>query len=687
MLSEAVRLAVGVLVVLVPGFAILLVAGVRERLWYAGLSAPLTTGFVLLVSLFTGVTGIRFGLLTTLVALAAVLLVLGGVRLLVRRRRPAPEPVPPAEDERLRALTGTPGRIAQVAGLLIALAGVGLGVRMWHQGLGSWQTPTQEHDTVTHAVLTAFTHFTGQAAPWQVLPIDVVHDTAVQFYPPGFTDICALLTDIFGDTMLSLNLTTVAFMVVVLPLSVAAFTAAVLRHGRVGRGWVELGAGVAAFVSVQLYRPGIAFAHDGGVLPNAAAMALTPGLVAVMLVIGKRHWGRAVLVGVAAAGAFNLHPSALTSVALTTVAAMIGLLFTRAGRLAFVRALLPLVLAGVVAVVLVIPDVLALLRLGGGTVVDAPATIRGAPLGASFEYLARLPYGGYFDPSGTLGQLTLGVLGLAGALLAVLSRRSWTLVTAWLFWAAVVVSFHNSPNSGFGAMIGRYYYRVANRLDTHVYLMIPPLVGVGFVVAGLVVATARARNPIPARARPLVAAGLVVVVLGVLTVTTFRGYMNTGALSLSQRYAAPQFVRYDNADDAAAAWLHEHAAPGETILNNANDGSTLLYVDYDLPILNIVPDGHSPIGDNVTLLAKFNDFPDDPQVQNILRHKNVRWVYVDSVAPTVGTDGHHWTGKYTYSLAPGLSDLSGLPGLTKTFTSGTVSVYRLDLPQASPPRG
>lgn len=686
MLSEAVRLAVGILVVLLPGFSILLVAGVRERLWLAGLSAPLTTGFVLLVSLFTGVTGLRFGLLTTVVALVAVLLVLGGVRWLVRRRRPAADPAVPAEDPRLRTLTGRAGTAAQVLGALIAVAGVGLGVRMWHKGLGSWRTPTQEHDTVTHAVLTAFTHFTGKAAPWQILPIDVVHDTNVQFYPPGFTDLCALLTDIFGDTMLSLNLVTVVFTVVVLPLSVAAFTAAVLRHGRLGRGWVELAAGVAALVSVQLYRPGIAFAHDGGVLPNAAAMTLMPGLVAVMLVLGKRHWGRAVLVGVAAAGAFNLHPSALTSVALTTVAAMVGLLFTRAGRLAFVRALLPLVLTGVVAVVLIVPDVLALLRLGGGTVVDAPANIPGSPLAESAELVARLPYGGYFDPSGTMGQLVLGLLGLAGVVATLLSRRAWPLLTAWLFWAAVVVSFHYSPNSGFGATIGRYYYRVANRLDTHVYLLIPPLAGVLFVALGLLVVAVKAGNPIPARLRPAVAFGLVVVLLGALTVTSFRGYMNTGALSLSQRYAAPQFVRYNAADDAAAKWLHEHAAPGETILNSANDGSTLLYVDYDLPILNIVPDGHSPIEDNITLLAKFNDFPADPQVQNILRAKNVRWVYVDSSAPTVGTDGHHWTGRLTFSLAPGLSGLTGLPGLTKAFSSGTVSVYRLDLPQ-TPPRG
>lgn len=680
MLSEAAQLAVGALVVLLPGLAILLTAGLRERLWLAGLSAPLTMGFVLLVSLFTGVTGLRFGLLTVVIALVVVLLMTGAGRLLIVRRRPPAELAEPAEDDRLRALAGRPARIAQILGAVIALAGVVLGVRMWHKGLGSWATPTQEHDTVTHAVLTAYTHFTGRAAPWQVLPIDVVNDTNIQYYPPGFTDVSALLTDIFGDTMLSINLVTVVFTVIVMPLSVAAFTAAVLRHGRVGRGWVELAAGVAALVSVQLYRPAIAFAHDGGVLPNAAALAITPGLVAVMLVIGKRHWGRAVLIGVAMAGAFNLHPSALTSIAFTTVAAMLGLLVTRSGRLAFARSLLPLVLAAVVTVVLLIPSVLALLRLGGGTVSDAPANIRGVALGDAFGLLAKLPYGGYFDPGNTLGQLTLGVLGLVGLVFAVLSRRAWTLVTAWVFWAAVIVTYHNSPNSGFGAMVGRYYYRVASRIDSHIYLLIPTLVGVIFVVIGLVLVSGKVRNPIPAKARPAIAFGLTVVLLGALTVTTFRGYMNTAAYSLSQRYSAPQFTRYSDQDDAAAKWLKEHAAPGEAILNNANDGSTLLYVDYDLPIVNIVPDGHSPIKENELLLARFNTYPEDPQVQDILRRKNVRWIYVDTVAPTVGTDGRHWSGDLSFALAPGLSNLAGLPGLTKTFTSGSVSVYRLDLP-------
>lgn len=685
MVTEGLRLLVGVLVVFVPGLAVLLAFGVRERLWLAGLSAPLTTGFVLLVSLLTGVTGLRYSLLSVTVSLVVVVLVAVGLRFLLRRRRAVAEPAEPADD--LRFVAGSAGRWVQLAGLVIGAVGVLLGVRTWHTGLGSWATPTQEHDTVTHAVLTAFTHFTGQAAPWQVLPVDVVHDTNVQFYPPGFTDLAALLTNIFGDTMLSLNLVTVVFSVVVLPLSVAALTAAVLRHARLGRGWVELGAGVAALVAVQLYRPGIAFAHDGGVLPNAAAMALAPGLTAVTLVIGRRNLGRAVLVGIALAGAINVHPSALTTAALTTVAAMVGLLFTRRGRTAFVRSLLPLVLAGVVTVVVALPDVFALLRLSGGTVVDAPATIRPQPLGTALGVVWRLPYSGYFDLTGTMGQVALGVLGLLGAVVAIVSRRCWPLVTAWLFWAAVIITFHLSPNTGFGATIARYYYRAAGRVDTHIYLMIPVLAGALFALLGLAFASQRLRFPVPVRTRPVFAAALTIVVLAALTVTTFRGYMNTGAYSLSQRYAAPQFVRFDASDDAAAAWLHEHAAPGETILNNANDGSTLLYVDYDLPILNIVPDGHSPITDNVTLLAMFNSFPENTTVQDILRRKNVKWVYDDSQAPTVGTDGNHWTGKRSFSLAPGLEGLAGLPGLTKVFSQGTVTVYRLDLPPRNPTQG
>jgi hypothetical protein len=668
MFVQGLELSAGILALLVPGFLLLLALGIRERLWWAGLSAPLTMGLVLVTGVLTGVTGIRFGVRSFAVVVVLAAVIAFGVRRMLKR--------PAAVDEVTDGLPGRTLLAARSAGAVFGLAGIGLGVLTWKRGLGTWSTPTQEHDPVTHSMLTAFIHFTGKAAPWQVLPVDVVDNTAVQFYPPGFSSMAALLVGVGGDAMTALNLVTVVSAAVVLPLSVAALAAAVLRHAGLGRGWTELAGGVAAVVAAVLYRPSVSFAHDGGILANSMAMVMVPGVVAVMLVIRRRHWAGALAIGLATAGVLAVHPSAAVSIGLTLVAAWVGLLFTRAGRFHVRQSFLTLVVAGVVAGICSIPIVRGMVSLGSG-VGDSIADIDPAPFGTAVGAIVRLPYAGYFDRSGQLGQPALGALALAGVLAVIVFRKGWPIVTAWGAWAVITLAFHLSPNSGLGAAVGRFFYRVGTRIDAHMYEMIPVLVACLFVLPAA--ALYGLNRPQLARAKPFLAIGGIAVVLAGLLATTFTSYYKVNASALAQRYVAPEFSRYDASDYAAVDWLRAHARPGETILNSANDGSTLAYVEYDLPILSTLPDGRNPITDRVTLLRSFNTYPRDPRIQAILRRMDVGWVYVDSQAPMIDTDSTHWNGGGLYQLAPGLKDLDGLPGLTTAFRSGTVTVYHLAL--------
>jgi hypothetical protein len=692
MLIPGLPLAAAIVALLAPGFSVLIALGVRERLWWVGMSAPVTMGLVLVTAVITGALGIRFSIYSfAAVTVLAAGLAFGGQWL--NRRRTGPQPVETpdesAVDEGRAApgtLTGKAFVVARLAGLVIGLGGIALGVLTWKRGLGSWSTPTQEHDPVTHSLLTAFIAFTGKAAPWQVMPVDVIGDTSIQFYPPGFSSMAALVTELVGDTMTALNLVTVAMVAVALPLGVAALTVAVLRHSGLGRGWHELAAGIAALVSAVLYRPGIAFAHDGGILPNASAMALVPGLVAAMLVIRKRHWAGALAIAVASAGVVAVHPSAAASVVLTLVAAWVGFLFTSAGRAQIRQSFLPLAVTGVFAMIFALPVILGILSLRSG-LGDARADITPAPLKEAVGAVVKLPYAGYFDRSGVLGQLTLGVLALAGALAIVVFRRGWPILTAWLFWAAVTFTFHRSPNSGLGAAVGSYFYRVGTRIDSHMYLLIPVLVACLFVLPAAALYGVRLRRLSFAqfvRARPVIVLGGLVVALGALFMATFRGYYDQNVNALEQRYANPEFTRYNASDTAAVDWLHNHVQAGEAILNSANDGSTLAYVKYGLPIVNTIPDGGNAIADRVTLLRSFNTYPLDPQIQAILRKMNIDWVYVDENAPMIGTDPQHWNGGHAYTVAPGLERIAGLPGLSAVFHSGTVTVYHLSLAQLTP---
>uniref|UniRef100_UPI00047EFD23 DUF6541 family protein n=1 Tax=Saccharomonospora iraqiensis TaxID=52698 RepID=UPI00047EFD23 len=180
--------------------------------------------------------------------------------------------------------------------------------------------------------------------------------------------------------------------------------------------------------------------------------------------------------------------------------------------------------------------------------------------------------------------------------------------------------------------------------------------------------------------RPLAVVGLVAVGLAPLVFTTVLGQAGTNGEVLATRYRDPEFVRYDAADAAAARWLAGHVRPGETILNNANDGSTLAYVRHELPILGVVSSGSGRTPDLVDLLADFHDYPEDPRIRSLLREHDVRWVYVDIEAPLIGAVPSAWHGQSEYALAPGLTDLDGLPGLRPAFRADTVTVYELTLP-------
>jgi hypothetical protein len=681
MLTQATELAAGTMVLFLPGLVSLLALGIRERLLLAGLSAPVTAGLVLITAIVTGLTGVRFGL-GSFAAVSALLCLLatGLRRLLPRRRTAGPRHrarLHQADRDRRAALSGRALLAARIAGAITALAGIAFATWTWKRGLGSWSTPAQEHDPVTHSVLLGYIEHTGDAAPWHLAPIDIVSGRPVVYYPSGFPALSALVAQVVGDPMTALNLVTVAALAIAWPLSVAALAAAVVRASGLGKGWTEFAAGIAALVAAFLYRPGFALAHDGGILPNAIAMALAPGLVAAMLVPGRCRWAAAVAIGIGTAGTISIHPSAAVTVGLTLLASWVGLLATRLGRARLAGSLAPLLLAGVVALPLVLPVLSGLTGLGGvgGT---AWADTAPAPPGTALWNAVTLAYKGLFDPAGTLGQQVIGVLAATGALAALVFRRGWPLVTAYLFWVAVSVSYQLSPRSGFGATVGGFFYGVFTRLQSHVSLLVPALVAGLFVFAAAAV-TGMRRAPGDRHARALLTVGVVLCALSVLTGTTLISYARTNIAALASRYVHPEFTRYDACDYAAVDWLHRHVRPGEVIMNSANDGSTLAYVDYGLTVQNVLPVGHKDLPESVELLRAFDTYPKDPAVRAIVRARNIRWVYADSRAPTIGIDPSGWYGRTTYSLAPGLAHLTGLPGLVPAYVSGHVTVYRLDL--------
>src|SRR3979411_375074 len=62
MLIQGLPLAAAIAALMAPGFIVLIALGVSERLWWAGMSAPVTMGLVLIAAVITGALGIRFSI-------------------------------------------------------------------------------------------------------------------------------------------------------------------------------------------------------------------------------------------------------------------------------------------------------------------------------------------------------------------------------------------------------------------------------------------------------------------------------------------------------------------------------------------------------------------------------------------------------------------------------------------------
>ena len=541
---------------------------------------------------------------------------------------------------------------------------------------------------ITHQVVVAGIMRTGRAAPWQVEPVDLLTGTPVTFYPDGAHLAPALLAALGTGAVPGLNALTVVYLAVCWVLSVAVLTAVAARRLRAGTGTAWLAAGVAAAVAPALYRPGFQLMHDGGIYATAVALALAPGLLAALLWSEReRRVPTAVALGVGAAGIVSVYPGAAVTVGLSVLAWLAGDLVARDGWVRLRRSAPVLLGSGVVAAVVALPLVL---RAGGSVSGVASFGADSAPVGFgdALGSTLGLGYGGFLDPQRSVGQVGLTVLYLAGVLVVVRARRGLGPVAAWAAWVCVVAAAFLSPGVGPEAHVTGFFYNAMVRVWSHVSLFVPMFAGLAVVlVAAGAVRRARRVFPRFLRAWPVASALVLVAGIGLLAVPV-RGAADTGTRSVAERYAAPEFSRVSPSDLAAVDFLRGRVAPGQRVLNSANDGSTFLYVAGGIPVVNVTSLGNGGAPWTFGLMGSFNRYPIDPAVRAELARLDVGWVYVDSDAPPIGASGapFGWVDRSTpFTTAPGLAGLDGLPGLTLAFRDGTVSVYRLDLARLAPP--
>jgi len=456
----------------------------------------------------------------------------------------------------------------------------------------------------------------------------------------------------------------------------------------------------AALASVLAYQPLQAMHHDSGALPNATAIALGPGLIALLLPprdaagrVSARHGTglgaddgagaslglrallpRVVPVALGCIGAVTVHPTAAVTVAGGVGGWLLGeLVLGRRWPLPW-RWVVVVAAGGTIAGLVLAPMLGSAAAAGSGSserfARDVPAT----DLGAAVWRVLSLPLQGAIDPDQTHHQWWLAAAVVVGALVA--GRRGGGVLVAWLLWSAVDVAFLvGARGPGLTTIWDtayNSYYRIAGHGSGWAWL----LVGVGAVrVAELVARRAPAVVPVVGGALALAVAAGTVVQSGPTEVRALR-----------ERYSDPQYQRVDDDDLAAGRWLADHVRPGDRVLNSGNDGSTYDYVLYEVPILSATVVGTGGAPGVRTLLAHFREFPADPAVRTVARDEDVRWVVVDADAPYLPIRGEvaQFFSSDAYQVPPGLQGLDGLPGVSPVFRSGTVTVYAVDAAALAP---
>ena len=567
--------------------------------------------------------------------------------------------------------------MASVVGLATTTVGLVISALTWLGGLGwSLRTYPQEHDMIYHLALSSYVDRAGAGAPWLLAPTDVLTGSNPSFYPAGFHLLAGVVAQATGNVVVAVNALALVLVAVGAPLGAACLTYALGRTAGFARDTSMGAAGTGSVLIATLYRPGVQLAHDGGILPNSVAIAASFGILAAL--VSWRRVPRPVLwsAGVATAGAVIVHPSALITVAVSA-ATYVVVDVLRRGR----RDVMPAVRAFVPATLIIIVLALPTLLIGSSAVAKTTSFVTetpNRPLPAAVGKALTFAYGGYLDPESSRAQAAAAVLIVAGILVLVLMRRCSPLLAVIAIWFAVVVSYFVAPGRGGAGVLTAFFYNSEPRIWSHLTLVAVPAGALGLVAAARWFARLL---PVDRRsAVPWITAALLAVVIGGYLAGPGYGYARVNEEAVASRFATPDFSRVDGDDETAAAWLAANARSGERILNSANDGSTILYTEYGLPVVNLSTLGSGTAPYTYDLLARFRTYPVNPQIRQELRALDVGWLYVDADAPPIGVGGapDSWPQTDRLTVPRGFADLDGLPGLTPSIRIGSVTVYRLD---------
>lgn len=667
--SDLGLLILAVLAVFGPGAALLAAGLGRGRLETLAAAPAVTVALCYVTALLTGLTGLAWGAPAVVVATA----IATAAAWLARRRWAPPSTGRPPLLRRELALP--------VGGLVLSVA---LGLWTFARGFGRLSVLPQEHDMVLQTLLAARIERTGEAAPWQSSPVDLLTGDPAGFYPNGVHMLASLAAPGNDHTVGALNAVTVVLFAMALPTGIAAL-ARLLSPSSIR----PVAMATAPLISVLAYRPVYAFLHDGGVLANAAALALVPGVAyAAITAVTEHRRGAYATTALGVVGALVVHPTAAPTIAITAGAWIMGALVLRLRSTGdLVRAVAWLAVAAVAAVLLLVPF-LVVASTTAGFVTSFPRGTPPSSLGGALGTTLSFYYGGFFDAAGLLSQAVLALVSLIGVGLCLYRRSNLPLLVTYAAWLGILLLWLVKPGFPVIATLGGIYYNSYGRFSGGLSLIqwLVAAVAIGYLAEYLargarrIAATERWTRLRPAGTRLAPFAGAIAVLLFLAMIAP---YAATNALTLQQRYRYPEFERVDEDDLAAGRFLAENVEPGQRVMNNANDGSTYAYVFSGVPLVNTstLASPYAPYTEE--LLLGFDDLEGDEDIRELVCSLDIAWVMADENAPMIGAPGTVTPlgDDGVYATPPGFRRLDRLDTVEAVYTHGDVTVYSVDLDQ------
>src|SRR5271163_3769744 len=542
-----------------------IVARITQLTWPVAVAVgpALTYGVVALAIIPFGAVGIPWNGWTALAALAAVCLVMTGLRLL---------------------LTGYRDTEAEARGIgrlpaLTVAAGVLLGALliMWaaYRGIVHWQSIPSTWDAVWHANEVRFILDTGQASSTHMGELRNVETHQPLFYPSVFHALTAVFCQLTGAAPTTgYTLSSVAASVWLFPSSAAMLTWFLLRPRTTP--WLAAGAAAtsaalsASFTSVPYVEFGVA------AMPNLAAYGVAiPTFVLITSTL--RHRDRIPTAVLALVGILSVH---LTGGFVVIVFLLAWWLFDARrhpvrGRLAD---LLTLGLVAVPTAAILAPQFIGVAHQAdiiAGHAFPSFKTVKQGVIDALFVHTRHLN-----DFPIQYGLVVLSAIGMA----ILLYKRIWWPPALWLVLTVATIysgaPFHNP----FGATIevfSQFFYNDPRRLTSAVTMLVTPMAGIAVfamvagAVAGAKCLTARFAKP-PAAVR----VSATVLLLVMTTVLTARHYLYRHLVLFGNKYDS---VIINQKDLDAMAYLATLPGARDTLIGDSNvDGTAWMYAVADL---------------------------------------------------------------------------------------------------------